>query len=336
MNIGIDAGIFRKTPTGIYNYVWNLARWLGRINHPHALSLVLYGPASLNTKDAMAALTREFPRARVESVWDGWPLVLFSERDLPMGRYGRSMARRLDRATVSLWRKLHKDSSSLAFSCAPALFNVAKVREYDLFHHTYGLMFPLQPGANVLTIYDLIPRLFSDHYSSALNWFKESFDSAGEMDLVLTLSEHTKADLIGMLGIPEDKIRVTPLAAHEQYRPIEDKEEIKATLARLGIADRPYILSLGTLEYRRNMHRLVEAIQLLKQERELLDHRLVLVGTKADSNRIIFDTIQRLGLERDVKWLGHVSFNDLPALLNGAELFVYPSLYEGFGLQPIV
>jgi glycosyltransferase involved in cell wall biosynthesis len=335
MNIGIDASVFRRTPTGIYSYVSNLVQWLGQLDHAHSLSLLLYGPASLDTKYTLDSLARYFPHAAVESVWDGWPLVLLSERNLPVGRYGRSIAQSVDRTNIWLWKKLHRNSSSLAFLSGPAMFAAARPKEFDLFHHTFGLMFPLQRRANVLTIYDLIPCLFPEYYSRALSWVKESFASAGEMDLLLTLSENTKTDVIERLGIPAERIRVIPLAAHAQYRPIEDNEQIQATLARYGIADRPYALSLGTLEYRRNLHRLVEAMDLLKKERALNEHRLVLIGTKGESHSIIFETIQRLHLESDVKWLGHVNFDDLPALLNGAELFVYPSLYEGFGLPPL-
>ena len=335
MNIGIDACTFRKTPTGIYNYLWNLVQWFGRIDHGHTLSLLFYGPGSADERKIVTGLKANFPHAKIEYVWDGWPLLLLSEHGLPADPYGRAIIRRIDRAILRIWRNIHENSTALV-RCSPAgLFGTGHVRAFDLFHHTYGLMFPLNRGANVLTIYDLIPCKFPEQYPGALGWFGESFDNAQHMDVVVAISENTKKDVIEFLKIPEDRIHVSPLAAHEQYRPMEDEEEVRATLARFALADRPYILSLGTLEYRRNLHRLLEAIHLLKRERQMHEHKLVLVGTKGESAGIIFDTIRQLGLDGDITWLGHVDFEDLPALMNGADLFVCPSLYEGFGLPPL-
>jgi glycosyltransferase involved in cell wall biosynthesis len=335
MNIGIDACTFRKTRTGIYNYLWNLVQWFGRIEHGHTLSLVFYGPGSAGERAMIAALGNVFPYARTEYVWDGWPLLLLSDRSLFAGRYGGAVARRLDRSMLHVWRRIHERLPTMS-RCSPAnWFGAGNLRDFDLFHHTYGLTFPLNRGANVLTIYDLIPRKFPEQYPGALDWFGESFNSAQYMDVVLAISENTKKDIIEFLKIPEDRIQISHLAAHEQYRRIEDREEVRAVLVRYGISEQPYICSMGTLEYRRNLHRLLEAVHLLKQEGQWFDHRLVLVGTKGESSEIVFDTIRRLGLEDDVNWLGHVRFEDLPALLNGAEMFVYPSLYEGFGLPPL-
>jgi glycosyltransferase involved in cell wall biosynthesis len=335
MNIGMDACTFRKTPTGIYNYLWNLVDSLGRINHDHTLSLLLYGPGSVGEKHIISALNAAFPHARTEYVWDGWPLFLLSESHPLGGRYSRAITRGFDRMSYRLWRKIHLECPGVVRWSPANLFGAGGLKDFDLFHHTYGLTFPLNRGANVLTIYDLIPRKFPEQYPGALGWFGESFDRAKNMDLILVISENTKNDVIELLNIPEDRIHVTLLAAHEQYRPIEDREKIRALLAKYAIADRPYVLSMGTLEYRRNLHRLLEAVYLLKQERRWLDHRLVLVGTKGESYEMVFDTIRRMGLDNDVIWLGHVRFEDLPVLLNGAELFVYPSLYEGFGLPPL-
>jgi glycosyltransferase involved in cell wall biosynthesis len=140
---------------------------------------------------------------------------------------------------------------------------------------------------------------------------------------------------VDLLGIEPELIHVTPLAAHEQYRPIEDHEEVRSVLARYELAGRPYIIHVGTLEPRKNLCRLVAAFHDLKQQERGLEHQLLLVGETGWMYEPIFETIQRLRLESQVRWLDYVPFEDLPALLNGADLMVYPSLYEGFGLPPL-
>jgi glycosyltransferase involved in cell wall biosynthesis len=155
------------------------------------------------------------------------------------------------------------------------------------------------------------------------------------MDIILTYSEHTKQDAVATLGIDAEIIRVTPLAAHEQFRPLEDQHQVRAVLEKHGLTKHPYVLNIGTLEPRKNITRLLEAFHRLKQQDYALEHELVLVGAKGDLHEAIWETLHRLQLEAQVRWLGHVPFEDLPALLNGADLFVYPSLYEGFGLPPL-
>jgi glycosyltransferase involved in cell wall biosynthesis len=339
MNIGIDAQIFRIPQGGIYTYLWNLVQWICRFDCGHALSLVFYGPRVADKRADLDRLRHAFPKSKIRHVWDGYPLLLLSDWNVDEQSYANQLVRAIDKNVVELWRTLHNNYPSIAFTnLQGALWRGAgrgDFKDFDLFHHPHGLVFPfLHTGANVMTIHDLIPRFFPERYPHALAWFAESFERVHEMDLLLTPSEHTKADVIEILKVPEEKIRVTPLAADEQYRPL-DKEEVKSVLVKYGIDANPYLLSVGTLEYRRNMHRLIEAFRILKQEQKTLDHKLVLVGRKGESWQIIFETVDKLDLRGNVLWLGHVPFDELPALMNGAEAFVYPSAYEGFGLPPL-
>src|SRR5919106_3835904 len=340
MNVGIDAQIFRIPQCGIYTYLWNLVQWICRSDCGHALSLVFYGPRVVDKRADLDRLRHAFPKSKIRHAWDGCPLLLLSDWNVEKRWYGHELARTIDKSIVDLWRRLHNNYPSVAFSNLQGAVRRGAGKDdfknCDLFHHPHGLVFhPVQFGANILTIHDLIPRFFPERYPRALAWFAESFERAHEMDLLLTPSEHTKTDVIEILKVPEDRIRVTPLAADEQYRPLEDIEEVKSVLVKYGIDANPYLLSVGTLEYRRNIHRLIEAFRILKQEQKTLDHKLVLVGSQGESWQIIFETIDKLDLHDNVRWLGHVPFDDLPALMNGAEAFVYPSTYEGFGLPPL-
>jgi glycosyltransferase involved in cell wall biosynthesis len=89
------------------------------------------------------------------------------------------------------------------------------------------------------------------------------------------------------------------------------------------------------MEPRKNHFRLIQAFHLLKQEDPTIEHQLILAGGKGWKFEPIFELIAALGLSQQVRWLGYVPFDHIPALLNGADVFVYPSLYEGFGLPPL-
>src|SRR5581483_5408615 len=335
MKIGVDASVFRETPTGIYNYVDNLVCSFENDYPRYDISLVLYGPRGAEDRDFLRDLRHRFPRTKLVNAWDGLPLTVLHRQALHGATRDVPVVRSIDAAIVRLWKTLHTRHAYLTRRSVEALAAFGRRADYDVFHHTFGLTFPLQPKANVLTIYDLIPRLFADRYPGALEWFSESFEAANDVDVVVAISENTKQDLMEHLKVPADRIHVTHLAAHEQYRPISDGDAIRSVLARYGIGDRPYILTLGTLEHRRNIHRLLEAFYLLKQEGRGFEHQLILAGARGEASEIIFETLARLKLEGDVTWLGHVRFADLPFLLNGADVFVYPSLYEGFGLPPL-
>jgi len=121
---------------------------------------------------------------------------------------------------------------------------------------------------------------------------------------------------------------VIPEAAHTRYRPMS-LESVDPALKRYVI-ERPYILYVGSLEKRKNLPRLLEAYAYLRET--LPGWKLVIVGGRKWKSDPIYKAVQRLGLEPHVIFTGFVAEEDLPALYNGADLFVFPSLYEGFGL----
>jgi glycosyltransferase involved in cell wall biosynthesis len=155
------------------------------------------------------------------------------------------------------------------------------------------------------------------------------------MDAVLVYSEHTKSDVIEVLGVDADRVHVVPLAAHRRYKPIEDRQKVQDTINKYGIEDRRYVLHVGSLEPRKNLTRLVEAFYELLVEEPALPHKLVFSGPRFSTYHPIFEAIDKLGMTDRVLWLGVIPFDDLPALMNGADVFVYPSVYEGFGLPPL-
>ena len=148
---------------------------------------------------------------------------------------------------------------------------------------------------------------------------------------IIAPSQNTKEDLIRILGVPEEKIRVIPEACSPEFRPVEDAK-IKKTLARLNIKH-PYILNVGTLEPRKNVETLIRAFAKISDSHP--EFRLVIAGSKGWKYSSIFKLVKNRGLQKKVVFLDYVAKEDLPALYNGAKVFVFPSVYEGFGLPPL-
>jgi glycosyltransferase involved in cell wall biosynthesis len=198
----------------------------------------------------------------------------------------------------------------------------------DLLH---GLAYALPlgwTGPSVLTIYDLSFLLFPQAFNAANRIYLAASTRAAARRArrVLTISEHTRRDIVRLLKVPEQRVDVTYPAADERYRPLPD-EEVQTFRRARGLPD-VFIFALGTLEPRKNLVGLLEAYALLPKPRS----PLYVAGGSGWRTSPIFDTVARLGLEQDVRFLGFVPEDELPHWYNAARLFVFPSLYEGFGL----
>jgi glycosyltransferase involved in cell wall biosynthesis len=153
---------------------------------------------------------------------------------------------------------------------------------------------------------------------------------------VIADSTATKRDLVQLYGTDPDRITVIPLGLDELFQPVTDPARLADVRARYGIPG-DYLLYVGTLQPRKNLVRLIEAwarviADCRLQIADLGRWTLVLAGKKGWLYEEIFATVRRLGLEGRVLFPGYVPEEDLPALLSGATAFVWPSLYEGFGL----
>ena len=205
----------------------------------------------------------------------------------------------------------------------------------ELFHATEHLLMPLRHTPSVLTIHDLVFRLFP-HYHKPLNYAFLNLAMPlfiRRADHLIAVSHSTRQDLVRLYDVDPDKITVIYEAADPRFRP-QPIEEIRRVQRKYSLPER-FILSLGTLEPRKNYQRLVEALALLRQKPGAEGWRLVIVGGKGWLYGPFFRRLEELGLEHEVILLGHVPNEDLPALYSAATLFVFPSLYEGFGLPPL-
>jgi glycosyltransferase involved in cell wall biosynthesis len=212
----------------------------------------------------------------------------------------------------------------------------------EVFHSPYAALPPqsvLSAPARFLTVYDLIPVRYPHFFDAGLvRQMERVYRSLGAEDWAFAISETTRADICEHRGVDPDRVFVTPLAADPAlFHPDNEPARQAEVRRRYGIpSDSPYLLSLNTLEPRKNMDRAIGAFVRLVEEERLPDLRFVLVGAAGWKYENIFDAVSRSGSVRDrIVMTGYVAEDDLAPLYSGALAFVYPSLYEGFGLPPL-
>ncbi len=194
---------------------------------------------------------------------------------------------------------------------------------------------PVNHEKIVSVIHDVIPLVSEKWHTrgSARIIGKFIKRAVNKADMVITVSNHTKQDLIQVTGIKEEKVRVTHEGICPFYRKMVSMDCNGLLKRKYGIEDR-FILFTGTIEPRKNLAALFKAYSLLKNERKV-PHKLIVVGKKGWMYKEIFETVNRLGISEDVLFTGYVPDEELVLFYNTADLFVYPSFYEGFGLPPL-
>jgi glycosyltransferase involved in cell wall biosynthesis len=202
-----------------------------------------------------------------------------------------------------------------------------------VFHATEHLLMPLGDVPTVLTVHDLIFKLFPQHHKRLNYWFLNAampvfVKRAGA---IIAISQATKNDLIRYYGTPDNKITVVHEAAAPHFR-VPSNSEVARVRAKYNLPER-FMLSVGTIEPRKNLSRLAESLaQLRTYDRRL---KLVVGGAKGWLYEELFDRIKELDLEDAVLMLGYVPDADLPGLFRAATVYVMASIYEGAGL-PVV
>jgi len=147
---------------------------------------------------------------------------------------------------------------------------------------------------------------------------------------ITALSKHAKQDLIAQYNVPEQKITVTYLSVDDRFQPIDRALALTQVRQKYTVGER-FILTVGNLQPRKNIPRLLQAFAQLHHLGHI-DHQLVIVGQDLWYAQNIHQAVQELGIEGKVMFTGYVDDEELPLLYNAADLFVYPSLFEGFGI----
>ena len=309
MRIVIDARYVNDHFPGIGRYVYNLLLALGELDQPHSF-VVLYNPELTNTRYHMAALARS-PALR---------LVATRLRPFSVGEQ------------LVLPRML-------------------RTMQADLYHAPYYIRpYAGLPCPSITTLYDIIPRRFPEEVSPRA---RQLFNLLTRLAIrashhLLAISASARDDLMAAYRIPADRITVTPLAVDPRFSP-RPPEQIAALRAKYNLPER-YILSLASNKPHKNLESLVEAWALVRTENRAprtesrLQHNsvlsprssvLVIAGHWDPRYPQARAAAGRLGLGDTVRFLPGVPEADLPALYSGAEIFAFPSRYEGFGLPPL-
>lgn len=210
----------------------------------------------------------------------------------------------------------------------------ARVREIgaNVFHAPVNVLPERLPCPAVVTIHDLAFVRYPEMFRPARRLYQRMFTerSAHAATLIIADSESTRQDILSTFGIDPGRVGVIYPSVSPDFAPVRDPAALAAFRARHGLPEQ-YLLYLGTLEPRKNLITLVEAYAQLRAEAPDAPP-LVLGGAKGWFYESLFERCRALGLDRYVTFAGYVSREEQALWYAGAALFLYPSLYEGFGL----
>lgn len=211
-----------------------------------------------------------------------------------------------------------------------------RMDNFDLYHEPNYIPRAFK-GKTVNTIHDMSHILFPQYHPyKRIMKFKIYSKSLQRSDKIITVSMNSRSEILDLLKVPEHKVRVTYEGASEAYRPLIVPNEKSNMIRSLYKIRGHFLLYVGTIEPRKNLLRLIEAFNLaIKQLPSSFDMNLVIAGGKGWLYDEIFNRVRELGIEGKVVFTGYVIDEHLPFLYNMAQSFVYPSIYEGFGLPPL-
>jgi glycosyltransferase involved in cell wall biosynthesis len=215
-----------------------------------------------------------------------------------------------------------------------SLKNGLRKLDLDIAHDPRGVgVFAFdQPCKKVVTIHDLssmaFPSINPGGFLAHRLFGKRTVEKC---EKIITVSEFTKSEVIKYLKCPADKIEVIYNGKDDKFKVLGQKEI--AGLRKKYNLDFPFILFVGVLQPRKNVPALIKAYASLKKRG--IKHKLVIAGGKGWKYDDIFKTVKDLELQKDVIFTGSIPKDDLPILYNAADVFVFPSVYEGFGIPPL-
>lgn len=222
-------------------------------------------------------------------------------------------------------------------------FQTDLIADANIYHSPYfPILQQIQESKKIkklITIHDLIPIKYPEYFEHKTdNVVHQIVKSIQPDNFAICVSEATKVDLLEISGLNDSQVFVVPLAASTTlFYPVTEKEIINLTLQKFGIpANQPYLLSISTLEPRKNIDAIIRSFADVVLQENIQDLNLVLVGTKGWDFDKIFDVINLTPQIKDrIIFTGYVPDEDLAALYSGALAFVYMSFCEGFGLPPL-
>jgi glycosyltransferase involved in cell wall biosynthesis len=201
----------------------------------------------------------------------------------------------------------------------------------EIFHGTNYTVFPFKGSRQVLTLYDVTFARYPQYVNRVVQQYERRVRQCLRWtDLVITISDSSKRDIVRYLGVDPDRVWVTPLAS--RYTSADVQTLIRNTdLPAPFNHPTPYLLFVSTIEPRKNVISLIRAFNYLKEHHQI-PHQLVLIGRKGWLYEPIFEAMERSPYREDIHHLNYVSDQLVAQYYHHADAVVYPSHYEGFGL----
>lgn len=314
MHLLLSGWFWGQLATGSGQYLHALVTHLPEVAPQHRYSLLL--PAVRCPPPDVRSTSQPAAEAQASAVPAAWRAVWAAT---PFDRLGENLAKLWFEqvAVPQAARRLAADAVLVPYWGSPAR----------------------RPCPVAVTVHDLIPLLLPAYrggplprlYTRLVRW------TARRAHLVLTDSQASRQDIVQHLGIPAERVRAVPLAVEERFRPVTDPAELARVRARYGLPER-FVLYLGGFDVRKNLARLMPAFALATARRPDLtqDLCLVVAGSLPAADTPFTPDPRRLaaeaGIADRVRFVGWVDEADKPALYTLAQAFLFPSLYEGFGL----
>jgi glycosyltransferase involved in cell wall biosynthesis len=299
MRIGIDASALPSRPVGAGNYIIQLIRAIAR---------------RLAIDDSQA--TSQVDRLEFVIFIQKSRLVLLNVEETPNLRL--AVIPNISPSMRVLWEQV-------------SLPGLAKSHQIDLLHSLHYTMPLAYPGQTVVTFHDMTFFLFPHHHTLLKRYFFRFFihTSSRQAAALIADSESTRQDAIRLAGVPSDKIFTAPLGVTQEFHPIREYTILLQARQKYHLPER-FLLYVGMIEPRKNLPTLLQAYATIADQ--MPDHRLVVVGPKGWMVENILQLTGRLNISDKVHFTGYVEQADLPLIYNMADVFIYPSVYEGFGL----
>ncbi|MPZ14453.1 MAG: glycosyltransferase [Chloroflexi bacterium] len=301
MRIGVNATFLQRPATGMGQHLFHLLKGLDAYDNENTYILLS-------------------PRFRHSSI----------------GRFPQLSERFQNIEVVSALRRFGEHFESLWWEQV-GIVRACQKENINLLHFPYFAAPLILPAPTVVTVHDVIPLVMPEYRARARSRMYSSLVSmtVGRADAIITVSEYSKRDIIRTLRIPEERIHVIGNAVDASYRPITDARVIDAVRERYGIGPK-YILYFGGFDLRKNVSRVLEAYARLPATTRA-EYQLVIAGRlHLLGHRLYPDPrprIRELGLDDSVVVTGQIREQDKAPLYSAATVYLFPSLYEGFGLE---
>jgi glycosyltransferase involved in cell wall biosynthesis len=234
------------------------------------------------------------------------------------------------------FRAVAEPSKTYSFREQIRLPIVLKREGADLFHAPHYVLPPLTQCKSVVTIHDVIHLLFPQYLPNRLAWAyaRASLSAATRRaDRILTVSETSKNDILRRFKVPAEKITVIYNAIDERFNVMPTEEQVTRVRERYQL-DQRFALYVGNIKPHKNLERLIDAFAELRRS-GIEDVRLLIIGDEISKFPALRRAVHRNKLHKHVRFLGFVPIETLAVLYRLASVFVFPSLYEGFGLPPV-